>query len=309
MMLHRLSRRLVPLCLLSAGTASALFVLGEAGCSSSGSSAGSGNSSGSGSGGTSTGASSGSGAGTSSGIAASGGAGTGSTSGGTPTSGSTASGTGAAAGASSGAASGASSGNLSGASSGTTTNSGSASGSASPGVFALTSPSFVGFDPDAGKPTMMTIPTVDTCDDTDGGKDWPNGISPELDWTAGPAGTMSYVITLVDTTINNYHWSVWDIPATVLSLPAEMPKGSPLGGDSGAPNLAGVLQNSFQNNHQYVGPCPAGAIHTYQFTVYALSTPTLNVAAGDTSEDVFNKALEFATATATLTGASNAKTP
>jgi Raf kinase inhibitor-like YbhB/YbcL family protein len=307
-MLHALSRRLIALCLLSAGTASTLFLLGEAGCSSSGSpSAGAGSSSsGSGSGATSTGASSGSGTG----VAASGGtgAGTGAASAGAPSSGSVGSGAVSTAG-TSGAASGASSGSSSGASSGTTTASGSASGSPLPGVFALTSPAFVGFAPDAGKPTMMTIPAIDTCDDPDGGKAWPNGISPELDWTAGPAGTMSYVITLVDTTINNYHWSVWDIPATVFSLPAEMPAGSPLGGDSGAPNLVGVMQNSFQNNHQYVGPCPSGTLHTYQFTVYALSTPTLNVPAGDTSQDVFNKAVQLATAKATLTGASNAKTP
>jgi Raf kinase inhibitor-like YbhB/YbcL family protein len=157
---------------------------------------------------------------------------------------------------------------------------------------------------------MMTIPAVDTCDDPDGGKDWPNGISPELDWTAGPAGTMSYVVTLVDITQGNYHWSVWDIPASVMSLPAEMPKGSPLGSDAGAPSdLVGVRQLSFQNSPQFVGPCPGGALHTYQFSVFALSTPTLNVAAGDSSKDVFNKAVAAATARATLTGASNAKTP
>jgi len=176
------------------------------------------------------------------------------------------------------------------------------------GPFALRSPAFVGFDPDAGAPDAATIPVVDTCAEPDAGVGRP-GLSPELDWTAGPAGTMSYVITLVDITISNYHWAVWDIPATTLSLPQGLPKGQTLTVDAGAPaGLAGSMQESFQANHEYVGPCPAGKLHEYQFSVFALGSPTLpNINTGATPMQVYNQAVKLATARATLTGTSNAK--
>jgi phosphatidylethanolamine-binding protein (PEBP) family uncharacterized protein len=113
----------------------------------------------------------------------------------------------------------------------------------------------------------------------------------------------------VDISINNYHWAVWDIPATAMSLPAALPKGQTLNVDAGAPaGLAGAMQQSFQGNNEYVGPCPGGNLHTYQFSVFAIGTPTLpNIKAGASSAAVYMQAVKSALARATLTGTSNAK--
>lgn len=53
-----------------------------------------------------------------------------------------------------------------------------------------------------------------------GGKD----ESPQLSWTAGPSGTKSYVVTMYDvdapTGSGFWHWTVYDIPATIHQLAA-----------------------------------------------------------------------------------------
>lgn len=93
--------------------------------------------------------------------------------------------------------------------------------------------------------------------------------SPPLTWTAGPSGTMSYAVVLLDTSNMLNHWAMWDIPSTVTALPAAL--------DSMAMSTAvpGAKQKSFQNNGYY-GPCPNGMDHVYKFTVYAISTATLS---------------------------------
>jgi Raf kinase inhibitor-like YbhB/YbcL family protein len=92
--------------------------------------------------------------------------------------------------------------------------------------------------------------------------------SPPLTWTAGPSGTMSYAVVLLDTSNSLNHWAMWDIPSTVTMLPAAL--------DSMAMSTAvpGAKQKSFQGSGYY-GPCPRGMDHVYKFTVYALSTATL----------------------------------
>jgi Raf kinase inhibitor-like YbhB/YbcL family protein len=93
--------------------------------------------------------------------------------------------------------------------------------------------------------------------------------SPDLTWTAGPSGTMSYAVVLFDTTMSIYHWAIWDIPASVTMLPAKLD-------DMAMPATpAGAKQNSFQGN-TYQGPCPSGTDHVYRFTVYALPVATLS---------------------------------
>jgi Raf kinase inhibitor-like YbhB/YbcL family protein len=93
--------------------------------------------------------------------------------------------------------------------------------------------------------------------------------SPDLTWTAGPSGTMSYAVILLDTSISYVHWVIWDIPATVTSLPAALD-------DMAMPATpAGAKQKSFQGNG-YAGPCPSGKDHVYKFTVYALPVATLS---------------------------------
>jgi len=95
-----------------------------------------------------------------------------------------------------------------------------------------------------------------------------SGVNPELDWTGVPAGTMSFAITFIDTKIGadmpmGQHWAIWDIPATV----NEFPKGTT--------TLTGALAGAMQSN-KYLAPCPSGD-DTYEYTLYALSSPTLSV--------------------------------
>jgi Raf kinase inhibitor-like YbhB/YbcL family protein len=143
-----------------------------------------------------------------------------------------------------------------------------------------------------------TIPAVDTCSYPDAGG---FGVFPGLEWSGAPAGTMSYVIVFRDLTNGFYHWAIWDIPASTMSLPV----GLPAGGTLAMP--AGAMQNSFMGM-QYAGPCPAGALHVYQFVIFALGTTTLpGVTATSTAQAVYTAASKVALATTTLNGLSNAK--
>ena len=112
------------------------------------------------------------------------------------------------------------------------------------------------------------------------------GRSPALAWTAGPAGTKSYAITFLDETLtatgnaNGYHYVIWDIPASTLALPPNLPSGATLT----TPVVA--KQFSPPNNfdklaaNTYFGPCPNASgnttnTDTYAFTLYALPVEQL----------------------------------
>ncbi|MEZ0074313.1 YbhB/YbcL family Raf kinase inhibitor-like protein [Planotetraspora sp. GP83] len=99
-----------------------------------------------------------------------------------------------------------------------------------------------------------------------------NDISPPLAWGAGPAGTQSYAITLIDTANGNKHWTIWDIPANKSSLPENLGLGYDV------PNQSPAKQKAMSTGNkslQYFGPCPGGSSHKYEFTLYALDTATL----------------------------------
>ena len=92
---------------------------------------------------------------------------------------------------------------------------------------------------------------------------------PGLEWTAGPAGTKTYVVIMQDTdALRNgapiLHWTMVDIPATMTKLPAGM-TAAPAGAAFG-PNIRGASQ-------PYMGPrTPAGPKHRYHIQVFALDT-------------------------------------
>lgn len=92
---------------------------------------------------------------------------------------------------------------------------------------------------------------------------------PGLEWTAGPKGTVSYVVIMQDTdAMRNgapiLHWTMVDIPASATSLPAGMTD-APAGAMHG-PNIRGMMQ-------PYMGPrTPAGPKHRYHMQVFALDT-------------------------------------
>src|SRR3954465_15001249 len=61
------------------------------------------------------------------------------------------------------------------------------------------------------------------------------GLSPAISWTNTPAGTQSFFLNMRDmdvarnkTTDDQAHWVVWNIPASVTSLPEGVPKGPKL---------------------------------------------------------------------------------
>ena len=88
-----------------------------------------------------------------------------------------------------------------------------------------------------------------------------------LAWTAGPAGTKSYVIIMQDTDgVRNgmpfLHWTMLNIPANVTKLDAGMTS-APAGSQYG--------QNYRGMNQPYLGPrTPAGPKHRYHVQVFAL---------------------------------------
>jgi len=143
----------------------------------------------------------------------------------------------------------------------------------------------------------------------------PEDKSPGLDWSAGPAGTKSYVVISIDPDVttdlslmnkpgvtikadsprqNIYHWALIDIPPDVHRLaPGDdgdgfVPGGKPIGpakvGVRGvndywylfnSPKAPAAMHGPYGG---YDGPCPPNndeRVHNYRFIVYALDTATL----------------------------------
>jgi Raf kinase inhibitor-like YbhB/YbcL family protein len=124
-------------------------------------------------------------------------------------------------------------------------------------------------------------------------------LSPALSWSGEPAGTRSFAITMYDSDARAgsgwWHWTVFNIPASVRDLPAGA-------GDEGSKNLpAGAQQGrtDFGVSH-YEGPCPPVGEHAhhYEITVYAVKVDRL--ALGD---DASGAAVSAALAANTLASA------
>jgi phosphatidylethanolamine-binding protein (PEBP) family uncharacterized protein len=164
---------------------------------------------------------------------------------------------------------------------------GASSGGGSSGSMTLTSPSLADGAHITSKYTCQETPALQGKTVGNIG----NGINPELDWTNPPAGTMSFAMTFLDTTLIDMggtqvmlgeHWAIWNIPLTATSLMEGL--GSSLTG-----SLMGAKQSG-----TFLAPC-AGSMNgtmgdKYEFTLYALSTSTLSGLSG-TSVDAVRKAL------------------
>jgi len=102
----------------------------------------------------------------------------------------------------------------------------------------------------------------------------PNGVSPKLDWTNVPAGTVTFALILHDpdvalqrNTDDVLHWMVFNIPGTATGLPEAMaPTATMPDGTIQAKNIRGAAG--------YMGPgAPApGPHHHYTFELFALDT-------------------------------------
>jgi len=109
-------------------------------------------------------------------------------------------------------------------------------------------------------------------------------MSPDLSWSGAPAATKSFAITMYDpdapTGSGWWHWVVYNIPATTMSLPS--------GAGDASKNLlpAGAMQgNTDFGTPGYGGPCPppGSKPHHYQITVYALNVDKIDVPANATA--------------------------
>lgn len=120
--------------------------------------------------------------------------------------------------------------------------------------FALTSAAFAPEGP---------VPREHTCDGEDG--------SPPLAWRGAPAGTKAFALVVDDPDAPAgtwVHWVYYDLPATLTSLPARVPRDD-------VPTAGGRQGRNDFRRGGYGGPCPPpGKPHRYQFTLYALDAPT-----------------------------------
>lgn len=107
-------------------------------------------------------------------------------------------------------------------------------------------------------------------------------MAPGVSWSAGPAGTQSYVLFMegeggarIDPTV---HWIVYNIPATATHLPTGITKDvyikDPPGALNGRENSS-VFQGTADGEPGYRGPnftADGGRPHPYSFEVFALDT-------------------------------------
>ena len=99
----------------------------------------------------------------------------------------------------------------------------------------------------------------------------PMNMSPDFSWAGAPAGTLSYAISMYDATVKNTHWILWDIPAAIAMLPANLPRGA-------SPTTpAGAMQKSaFGGTPGYEGP-GGGGTNNYELELWALKVAKLDV--------------------------------
>ena len=127
-------------------------------------------------------------------------------------------------------------------------------------------------------------------------------ISPTLVWQGAPAGTLSYALTCFDpdapTGSGWWHWLVINLPASVQQLAAGA-------GESDATLPAGARHmRTDYGQYTWGGPHPPAGHgpHRYQFTVFALDVPALDLPAEVSAAVVGFNLNAHALAKATLTG-------
>jgi len=148
------------------------------------------------------------------------------------------------------------------------------------------------------------IPAEYTCD----GRPFPVALgSPELNWEAGPAGTMSYAIVVKHLAIveglpptdpnyfKGFMWAIWDIPASVLKLPANISRAQM------PAEVPGAQQWAIRNQFGWFAPCPNAdpapvaadpstrVTNDYGISIYAM--PTAKVTLPAKEADVSNYVL------------------
>ena len=102
------------------------------------------------------------------------------------------------------------------------------------------------------------IPSDFTCEGAD--------MSPPIEWYGVPATAQSLAILMDDPDAPSgdwVHWLVYDLPPSLMQLPAGIPEGGRLAS-------GGLQGRSDFGTLGYGGPCPPRGNHRYFFKVYAL---------------------------------------
>jgi Raf kinase inhibitor-like YbhB/YbcL family protein len=148
-------------------------------------------------------------------------------------------------------------------------------------LFFVASLSLAIAQPKAGGPPPGPGLTLTSPDFEDGGiipnkytQADPNPISPKLEWTHVPPGTVSFALILHDPDValqkkndDVLHWMIFNIPGTATGLPQNVPATAKLDdGSINAKNLRGGVG--------FMGPGmgPQGPYHHYTFELFALDT-------------------------------------
>jgi Raf kinase inhibitor-like YbhB/YbcL family protein len=132
------------------------------------------------------------------------------------------------------------------------------------------------------------IPRRFTCDG--------ENLSPPLQWSGAPAGTLSFVLLCDDPDAPAgtwHHWAAYDIPPAVTELAVDAEQNAKLR----------QAVNDFRKVG-YGGPCPphGHGPHHYHFRLLALSTDQLQVKANASCRDIEREARKYAIAEAILVG-------
>jgi Raf kinase inhibitor-like YbhB/YbcL family protein len=133
------------------------------------------------------------------------------------------------------------------------------------------------------------IPAKYTCDG--------QNVSPPLAWSGAPEKTKGFALICDDPDAPAgtwVHWVIFDIPASVNSLPEKFPRQEEIAG-------MGKSGKNTSGHYGYDGPCPPGGTHRYYFKLYALDT-LLNLSAGLSKEDLLKAMKGHVLAEAQLMG-------
>jgi Raf kinase inhibitor-like YbhB/YbcL family protein len=101
-----------------------------------------------------------------------------------------------------------------------------------------------------------TLPKTYSCDGA--------GLSPPLEWSNVPAGTVELVLVISDPDAKDFvQWMVAGLKPTSTGIA------------SGAKPAGAVVLANSNGTHAYSPPCPpAGQTHSYEFTLYPLKVPS-----------------------------------
>lgn len=148
-------------------------------------------------------------------------------------------------------------------------------------------------------PTGVTNFTLTTMAFPDGGEiptkyaSSTSPISPDLEWSNVPEGTVTFVLIFHDPdaalnkTLEDYlHWLVFNIPAATRHLPEGVPATPQLSDGSIQAKPRGNSSGRMASIVGYLGPgAPPGPYHHYTFDLYALDTK-LDLGPDATRDDV-----------------------